>query len=169
MGFSSGTPNSVKALEILFKFIKNDQNTFRRFKPSMNVLRRLNLDIIIGSSNIRESDVGLDFCTFLLRYYRNVGYPTFSADENIQGKIKRAETYRAWADIEDLAHGYEKLSDNFVGHQKTVSAAFNEVNAYIKQLTDEVQDAVTKVNELSHNNQVLQSIAFDNKSVQAPS
>lgn len=80
------------------------------------MLRRLNLDAIIGSDSVKDSDLGLDFATFLLRYYRNVGYGTFSADENIQSRIKRAETYRAWADIEDLAHGYEKLSGNFTSH-----------------------------------------------------
>ena len=80
------------------------------------MLRRLNLDAIIGSNSIKDSDMGLDFATFLLRYYRNVSYQTFSADEGIQNRIKRAETYRAWADIEDLAHGYEKLTQNFTKH-----------------------------------------------------
>jgi len=38
-----------------------------------------------------------------------------------------------------LAHGYEKLSANFTNHQKTVSAAFREVNTFIKRLRAEVQ------------------------------
>ena len=57
--------------------------------------------------------MGLDFATFILRYYRTVSYEAFSTDEVTQNKIKRAEVFRAWADIEDLAHGYEKLTDNF--------------------------------------------------------
>lgn len=67
----------------MFKFIKNDEQTFKRFKPSQAVLRRLNLDAIISSDNVKDSDLGLDFATFLLRYYRNVTYGTFSADETV--------------------------------------------------------------------------------------
>ena len=93
--------------------------------------------------------MGLDFATFLLRYYRNVSYSTFSADETIQNRIKRAETYRAWADIEDLAHGYEKLTQNFTTHQKTVSAAFREVNNYIEKLRTDVQMGAKSVTQLN--------------------
>jgi len=60
-----------------------DEHTFKRFKPSQPVLRRLNLDQIIGSDIVKDSDLGLDFATFLLRYYRNVSYSTFSADSII--------------------------------------------------------------------------------------
>lgn len=60
--------------------------------------------------------MGLDFATFLLRYHRNVTYSSFSVDMEVQEKIKRAETYRSWADVEDLAHGYDKLSTNFTSH-----------------------------------------------------
>ena len=47
------------------------------------MLRRLNLDAIIGSDRVKDSDLGLDFATFLLRYYRNINYTTFTADETI--------------------------------------------------------------------------------------
>ena len=83
MSHNVGSPAAVKALEVLFNFIKNDPPTFARFRPSQGVLRRLNLDHIIGSENIKESDLGLDFATFILRYYRNVSYNNFSADEVI--------------------------------------------------------------------------------------
>lgn len=116
------------------------------------MLRRLNLDAIIGSDNFKESDMGLDFSTFLLRYYRNVSYSAFSADETIQNRIKRAETFRAWADIEDLAHGYDKLIGNFTNHQKTVSAAFREVNTFIEKLRNEVQTSHQAVTQLNSNN-----------------
>ena len=95
------------------------------------MLRRLNLDQMIGSGQVQDASLGLDFATFLLRYHRVVTYQTLSADESIQNRIKRAETFRSWADIEDLAHGYDKLRGNFTGHQKTVAAAFREVNQFI--------------------------------------
>lgn len=83
IGFNSGQPLAFRALEVLFRYIKNDETTFKRFKPSQPVLRRLNLDQMIGSERVRDSDLGLDFATFLLRYYRNISYSSFSADETI--------------------------------------------------------------------------------------
>lgn len=85
---------------------------FARFKPSRQIIRRLCLDRVINSSNVKESDQALDFCTFLLRYHRNLFYEEFSDEPSVVSKIKRAETFRAWADIEDLALGYEKLTQN---------------------------------------------------------
>ena len=52
IGFNTGQPLAVHSLEVLFKFIKNDEATFKRFKPSQAVLRRLNLDAIIGSDSV---------------------------------------------------------------------------------------------------------------------
>ncbi len=54
--------------------------------------------------------MGLDFASFLLRYHRDLDYQDFADDPIIVHKIKRAETYRSWADIEDLANGFESLS-----------------------------------------------------------
>jgi len=48
-------------------------------------------------------------------------------------KIKRAETFRSWADIEDLANGFESISTNFEQHQTTAAKAFQELNNYIEK------------------------------------
>ena len=53
-------------------------------------------------------------------------------------KIKRAETYRSWADIEDLANGYETLSQNVEQHQTTAANAFQELYNYIEKIKKEV-------------------------------
>ena len=64
----------------------------------------------------KHSDLGLDFASFLLRYHRNLYYEHFSDSHDVVSRIKRAETFRAWADIEDLAIGYEKISRDFNNH-----------------------------------------------------
>jgi hypothetical protein len=69
----------------------------------------------------------LDFASFLLRYNRELDYADFSEDLVVQAKIKRAEIFRAWADIEDLAHGFENLSSNFESHRTTAANAFQEL------------------------------------------
>ena len=70
----------------------------------------MNVANMILSPEETDSDLALDFSSFLLRYNRDLDYQDFSDDLNIQNKIKRAETFRSWADIEDLAHGFENLT-----------------------------------------------------------
>ena len=64
---------------------------------------------ITEASREEDSDLALDFASFLLRYHRDLDYQDFSDDPIVTHKIKRAETYRSWADIEDLANGFESL------------------------------------------------------------
>ena len=42
-------------------------------------------------------------------------------------KIRRAEIYRVWADIEDIANGYETLTANVDKHRQVTSNAFAEM------------------------------------------
>ena len=124
-----------KINRLIFKFVRGDDQVFKRFIPNYNTVRRLQLDQLINSANMKEQDLGLDFATFILRYHRNVNYEFFGDDQVVISRIKRAETFRAWADIEDLAHVYEKLSNSFGVHQKTVNSAFKEVRDYCDQLS----------------------------------
>lgn len=84
----------------------------------------MNISSIISASTEADSDLALDFASFLLRYHRDIDYSDFSDDPLIIHKIKRAETYRSWADIEDLANGFETLSNNLETHQVTAANAF---------------------------------------------
>jgi hypothetical protein len=68
--------------------------------------------------------LALDFASFLLRYHRDLEYSDFSDDAGVIMKIRRAEMYRSWADIEDLANGFESLNNNFDNHRNTTSNAF---------------------------------------------
>ena len=87
----------------------------------------MNIAKTIISNDEAESDLALDFSSFMLRYNRDLDYQDFSDDLNIQNKIKRAETFRSWADIEDLAHGFENLTTNFESHRTTAASAFQEL------------------------------------------
>jgi len=60
-----------------------------------------------------EQDLALDFSSFLLRYHRDLNYEDFSDDKDVLMMIRRAEMYRNWADVEDLANGFETLQNNF--------------------------------------------------------
>jgi hypothetical protein len=54
-----------------------------------------------------ESELGLDLICFLLRYHRDLNYHDFSDNSQVIRIIKRAEMFRNWADIEDLASNTE--------------------------------------------------------------
>lgn len=43
----------------------------------------------------------------MLRFFKNLTYDDFSEDLFIQNSVKRAETFRMWADIEDVAIGFQ--------------------------------------------------------------
>jgi hypothetical protein len=60
-----------------------------------------------------ESELGLDISCFLLRYHKDLDYYDFSDDVQIIQKIRRAEMYRNWTDIEDLAGTTETIGNNF--------------------------------------------------------
>ena len=82
--------------------------------------------------------MGLDFASFLLRYHRELDYADFTDDVPVVQKIKRAETYRSWADIEDLANGFEALQGNVEQHQTTAANAFQELYNYIEKSKKEL-------------------------------
>lgn len=71
-------------------------------------------------------------------------YTDFSDDLNVQSKIRRAETFRSWADIEDLAHGFESLSGNFESHRTTAANAFQELYQYVEKKTNEIKEEMAK-------------------------
>ena len=80
----------------------------------------MNLEVYIESQDKDERNLALNFTSFLLRYHQDLKYDDFSNDEEVVKKIKRAEMYRNWVDIEDLANGYETLQKN----KETSSQAF---------------------------------------------
>lgn len=55
----------------------------------------------------------------------------------MSGKIRRAEVYRSWADIEDLANGYETMNANFEKHRGVTSNAFQELVKLVEKVKAE--------------------------------
>ncbi len=101
-----------------------DPKVFKRFKPNKAIVKNMNLSAFVLSSNPKDADLALDFCAFLLRYHREIDYSDFSEDQYVVGRIRRSEVFRAWADIEDLANGYETINANFEKHRGVTSNAF---------------------------------------------
>ena len=92
-----------------------------------------------------ESDLALDFASFLLRYHRDLDYSDFSEENpDIVNRVKRAESYRSWADIEDLANGFETLTTNFDSHKMTAASAFNELYNHIEKFKMQVNQKMAE-------------------------
>lgn len=84
----------------------------------------MNMSVYILSQSFKDQELALDFCAFLLRYHKDIDYSDFSDDQFVINKIRRSEIYRVWADIEDLANGYETINGNFEKHRTVTSNAF---------------------------------------------
>jgi len=108
----------------------------------------MNMQLYVLSANPKEQELALDFCAFLLRYHREVDYQDFSEDQNVVSRVRRAEVYRAWADIEDLANGYETLNANFEKHRGVTSSAFQELVKLVEKVK---QECVTIANSAAGN------------------
>ena len=97
----------------------------------------MNMSSYILSGNPKDVELALDFCAFLLRYHREIDYNDFSEDQFVTQKIRRAEVYRAWADIEDLSNGYETINANFDKHRGVTSNAFQELVRLVEKVKAE--------------------------------
>ena len=97
----------------------------------------MNLSIFVLSTSPKDTELALDFCAFLLRYHREIDYGDFSDDSTVVSRIRRAEVYRAWADIEDLANGYETINANFEKHRGVTSNAFQELVKLVEKVKSE--------------------------------
>lgn len=100
----------------------------------------MNIGDMVISKIEAEQDLALDFSSFLLRYHRDLNYEDFSDDKLVLALIKRAEMFRNWADVEDLANGFETLQGNFETHRQTTSQAFQEMLEHIDKKTREVNE-----------------------------
>lgn len=76
---------------------------FSRFRPTPTTIRKMRLDYFLGSQVQKTADLGLDFSCFLLRYNKELSHGDFIDDVHIQNKLRRAESFRMWVDLEDVA------------------------------------------------------------------
>jgi hypothetical protein len=90
--------------------------------------------------------LALDFSSFLLRYNRELDYIDFSDDQAIIVKIKKAETYRTWADIEDLANSLATLQSQFGEQQAAVQNGMQEMFQQVEKFK---KDQIANKNDLT--------------------
>lgn len=119
--------------------MKNDPQVYARFRPNRLILRKMNFEESIKSTDEEHSVAALDFACFLLRYNRGLDYQDFSNDFEVHNRIKRAEIFSCWADIESLANFHESLHDEFEKHRTTASGAFQEIYQYVEKSKDDLR------------------------------
>jgi hypothetical protein len=124
-------------VSILYSTTVIDPKVFKRFKPNKVIIKNMNMTAYVLSQNFKDQELALDFCAFLLRYHKDIDYSDFSDDQFVVNKIRRAEIYRSWADIEDLANGYETINSNFEKHRSVTSNAFQEIVKLVEKVKSE--------------------------------
>jgi hypothetical protein len=74
-------------------------------------------------------------------------YQDFSDDAGIIQKIKKAETYRTWADIEDLANTLSTLQTQFQEQQANVQHGMQEMFAAVDKFKKDEAAKKTDMNK----------------------
>ena len=59
-------------ITILNEFV--DPKVFKRFKPNKVIIKNMNMSAYILSQNYKDQELALDFCSFLLRYHKDIDY-----------------------------------------------------------------------------------------------
>jgi len=109
-----------------------------------------------------EQDLALDFSSFLLRYHRDLNYEDFSDDPDVVRMVRRAEMYRNWADVEDIANGFETLQTNFENHRNTSSKAFEEMLEHIEKIKIEINEKTNAtIDDISHTAKDIEQLNED--------
>jgi transcriptional regulator with AAA-type ATPase domain len=88
--------------------------------------------------------LALDFASFLLRYHKDLEYADFTEDNNVQDLIRRAEAFRQWADIEDLAATIDQITQVFEQHRTTAANAMSEIFQHTEKIKRDVMDKISE-------------------------
>lgn len=91
-----------------------------------------------------EADLALDFASFLLRYHKDLEYADFTEDNNVQDLIRRAEAFRQWADIEDLAASIDQITQVFEQHRSTAANAMQEIFQHTERIKKEITGKISE-------------------------
>jgi len=90
---------------ILHTYLKSDPQLFTKFKPNSLILKKMNFDFWMSKK--QYMDGALDFICFCLRFYTEIDYEAFSDKIDVINVLKRAEMYKCWSDLEELAQGVD--------------------------------------------------------------
>ena len=63
---------------MLYTFLRFDETVFQNFRPNKPLLRKINIEGHVMSTNPTEVEAALELSQFLLRYHRGVDYGDFS-------------------------------------------------------------------------------------------
>ena len=96
-----------------------------------------------------------------------MNYEDFSDDEEVIKMIKRAEMYRNWADVEDIANGFETLQTNFENHRNTSSKAFEEMLDHIEKIKLDINEKTNAtIDDISHTAKDIEQLNDDLRKIQ---
>jgi hypothetical protein len=68
----------TRAISTLTRYLKKDSSLYDAMQPSRPLLRKLDLEYYIMSSDRVAVEAGLDMAVFLTRFHQNVDYADFS-------------------------------------------------------------------------------------------
>lgn len=65
-------------MRLILTYLKEDIGLFTFFKPNKPLLRKMDLNGRIMSIDNQESEITLEFCSFIMRHHRAIDYSDFT-------------------------------------------------------------------------------------------
>jgi len=79
----------MRSIKLMLDYLRSDPNIFRVFKPNKPLLRKMDMSVHVMSQAPSESELALEFCSFLMRYHRAVDFGDFSDSPFVVQRLRR--------------------------------------------------------------------------------
>ena len=113
ISLKESTTYCIKAIKVLHTFLRYDEAVFQIFRPNKPLLRKMNLQDHLMSTNPTEVETTLELAQFLLRYHRGVDYGDFSDNPYVVQRIRRYHDYKIWFEIEEVSGSTQELNGTY--------------------------------------------------------
>ncbi|CAI2387155.1 unnamed protein product [Moneuplotes crassus] len=111
---------------------------------SKKMAKQCKIEKFLASKDVTEVNLALDFCSNVLKNNPEVEYTDFTKEQVLLDRIKRGESSRQWAEIDDLGTTQDELSKAFEEHGKTVGSAFQELYNHIEKVKEQLSEDIKR-------------------------
>ena len=91
----------------------------------------------ILSIDNQESEITLEFCSFIMRHHRGIDYSDFTDSPFAIQRLRRFQEFKSWAEIDELHLITDNFSSQFDLFKQANNSAFQEILAYLDRITKE--------------------------------
>ena len=136
ISMNCGLPISVKGLNLLLVYLKNDERVFKRFTRNKELLVQLKFENYLLVDKNEGRKAALEFIAFLYRTCEELTYDDFVKSSGAQTLIKKAELGNLWMSIDNMTMKQEEIVNGIKENQSITSSAFTELFVYVESVKE---------------------------------